>query len=98
MGRATGEAGPRLVLPNVAERWLTTVNYDLLIFDDRLVAVRGLTLRGGLADGRTARETRRALGVAAEGTAWERQTSTYRETCCLGHVGCGPRVERAGTG
>ena len=35
---------PRLVVPNAAKRWLTLTNYNLFVYDDRLVAVKGLSL------------------------------------------------------
>ena len=30
---------------NTAKRWLTTVNYDLLIYQDKLVVARGISWR-----------------------------------------------------
>jgi len=42
---------PRIVLPNVSTRlFWTTINYDLFVYNDCLVAVQGLTLRGGVRD------------------------------------------------
>lgn len=35
---------------NTATRWLTTVNYDLLIFDDKLVVSRGISWRTAPSD------------------------------------------------
>lgn len=44
---------------NTAARWLTTVNHDLLIYEDKLVIARGLAVRGSLTE---ARESRAVLG------------------------------------
>jgi hypothetical protein len=73
------EAGPRLTIPNASRRWLTTVNYDLLVFDDRLVALKGLTLKGGAAQARTDQRVRRALGAPAEESSWARQRARDEE-------------------
>lgn len=64
---------PRLVIPNAARRWLTTTNYDLLVYSDRLVAVKGLTLRGGMQDDRRDRHVRAVLGVPDSRSVGERQ-------------------------
>jgi hypothetical protein len=32
---------PVFAIKNAAKRWATTVNYDLLIYDDRLLIARG---------------------------------------------------------
>ena len=64
---------PRLVIPNAARRWFTTRNYDLLVYSDRLVAVKGLTLRGGMQDERRDVQVRAVLGVPDSKSVWERQ-------------------------
>lgn len=36
---------PVFAVKNTARRWATTVNYDLLIYDDRILVARGLSYR-----------------------------------------------------
>jgi hypothetical protein len=65
---------PRLVVPNAAKRWLTLTNYDLLFYDDRLIAVKGLTLgRGTLRDMWTEEQTRSVAGAGAGESVRERE-------------------------
>jgi len=55
----TGLGQPVFVVVNAAARWLTTINYDLLIYEDKVVVARGIALRGSLTE---ARESRAVLG------------------------------------
>jgi hypothetical protein len=48
---------PLYVVFNAARRWMTTTNFDLFIYSDRLVAVRGFTVRSGLREARVERKT-----------------------------------------
>jgi hypothetical protein len=50
------ELGPPVfAVKNTAARWATTINYDLLIYEDKLVVARGLALRGSLDEARVSR-------------------------------------------
>jgi hypothetical protein len=55
---------PVYAIKNTAKRWLTTVNYDLLIYDDKIVIARGISWKS------TPREVaqRRSLGLSARET------------------------------
>ena len=49
---------PLLVVRNTSRGWLTTVNHELFLYDDRLVSVRGVTLRSGTVAARKRRKKR----------------------------------------
>ena len=51
-------------MKNTAARLATTVNYDLLIYADRIVVARGLSLRGSVAEERLLSD---ATGVTRSG-------------------------------
>src|SRR3954453_19879195 len=60
---------PRLIIRNAARRWLTLKNFDLLFYDDRLIAAEGVTFISALGTGsspnpRQAREAADADRVA----------------------------------
>ena len=46
MGTVPGLGPPVFALKNTATRWATTVNYDLLIYQDTMVVARGLSWKG----------------------------------------------------
>jgi hypothetical protein len=56
---------PLYVVRNAATRWLTTVNYDLFIYADRLVSVQGLTVAGAMARHRQQAAERRRSKLPA---------------------------------
>jgi hypothetical protein len=58
---------PVFAVKNAARRWATTVNYDLLIYDDRILVARGLSYRDAAPElGSYARETRAAARTRRE--------------------------------
>ena len=46
VGTVPGLGPPVFALKNTATRWATTVNYDLLIYQDTMVVARGLSWKG----------------------------------------------------
>ena len=88
---------PRLVVPNTADRWFTLANYDLFLFDGRLVALKGLTMRGAMRDpvkeavteARKRRKDRRngdAVGEQSRENAWQRARTRTEKRVAATHA------------
>jgi hypothetical protein len=58
---------PLYAVRNTSRGWLTTVNHELFLYEDRLVSVRGATLRSGTA---AARKRSKESGQASIKEDW----------------------------
>jgi hypothetical protein len=66
---SSASAAPLYAARNTATRWLTTVNYDLLIYDDRLVVTRGISWKTAPDDLRARRKAGSAKGAGEQRVA-----------------------------
>ena len=74
MGSGTELGPPVFAVKNTAARWATTINYDLLIFEDKIVVARGLSFPGSVGEERL----RDSVGVKR--SALERNDDRVRDT------------------
>jgi hypothetical protein len=75
MGSAKGLGPPVFVVTNTAVRWATTINYDLLLYEDKLVVARGFELRRSVKEELFLRDV-----VGVERSSAERNEERVRKT------------------